>query len=184
MIETKRLLLRHFTTDDELHLAGLLGDFDVMQFSRGVKSPVQIRTWLNERLEEQVENPSLGLLAVLLKERKQFIGYCGFQEYMDISGRLEAEIGYRLVRREWGHGYATEAAAAMRDYGFRELKRKRLVALIDPDNVRSIAVAKKIGMSYEKEVMMDDYTHPDHIYSIDRKDSSLYEKSNDVHFIG
>ena len=153
-IETTRLVLRHFTAFDEHDLAGLLSDPNVMQFSLGVKSPVQIRTWLNERLEDQEQNPSRCLLAVLLKKSEQFIGYCGLLEYKDIGGRPEIEIGYRLIKSEWGHGYATEAATAIRDYGFRELNRKRLIALIDPENFGSIAVAKKIGMSYEKEIMM------------------------------
>ena len=168
IIETERLLLCHFTAFDEQNLGSLLGDPDVMEFSLGVKTPIEIKTWLKERLLGQERDPSIGLFAVLLKENEQFIGYCGFVEYQDLGGQPETEIGYRLVKSEWGKGYATEAALAARDYGFGVLNRVRLVALIDPGNHRSIAVAEKIGMRFEKEVVMEGYTYSDHLYSLVR----------------
>ena len=168
--ETPRLWLRHFTPFDEDNLAGLLGDPDVMQFSLGVKTPAQIRAWLNERLEGEKVNPRIGLFAVLLKDNEQFIGYCGLLEYKDIFPRVETELGYRLLKHEWGKGYATEAARAVRDYGFRELRLNRIISLIDPENYRSIAVAKKVGMRFEQEIVMEGYSHPDHVYSITASD--------------
>ena len=66
----------------------------------------------------------------------------------------------------WGKGYATEAAGAVRDYGLGVLGRRRLVAIIDPQNAASIRVAEKIGMHFEKEVMLEGYTYPDHLYAL------------------
>ena len=62
----------------------------------------------------------------------------------------------------WGYGYATEAARAVRDYAFSELNLNRLVALIEPVNQRSIRVAEKLGMRYEKDVMLEGYDYPDY----------------------
>jgi RimJ/RimL family protein N-acetyltransferase len=78
------------------------------------------------------------------------------------------EIGWRLMRSAWGQGYATEAARAVRDYAFNTLGLQRLIAMIDPSNLASIRVAKKIGMCYEKDILLEGYTHPDHLYVIAR----------------
>jgi RimJ/RimL family protein N-acetyltransferase len=84
----------------------------------------------------------------------------------DVNGRPEVEIGYRLIRSAWGHGYATEAAQAVATYA-TTLGIQRLIALIDPGNVASIRVAYKLGMHYEADVMFDGYTHPDHVYTME-----------------
>jgi len=86
--------------------------------------------------------------------------------FPDINGQAEVEIGYRLARSTWDQGYATEAAKAVCDYAFTMLGIKRLIAMIDPSNVSSIRVAEKIGMHYEKDVMLEGYSHPDHVYVI------------------
>jgi RimJ/RimL family protein N-acetyltransferase len=72
------------------------------------------------------------------------IGLCGLILWPDIEGREELEVAYILARDAWGKGYATEAAAAVRDVG--RTIRPDLVSLIYPDNAASIRVAHKIGM--------------------------------------
>ncbi len=90
----------------------------------------------------------------------------------DIDGVAEFEIGYRLIRSVWGNGYATEAAIAVRDHAFTVLNLTRLVALIEPVNNRSIRVAEKLGMKYEKDVFLPDYDHADHLYSMRKPEES------------
>ena len=63
----------------------------------------------------------------------------------------EVEIGYLFLRRFWGRGLATEAAIAVRDYGFA-LGYRRLVSIIDPGNLASRRVAEKTGFTLEKKV--------------------------------
>jgi len=103
---------------------------------------------------------------VVERSKEDLIGYGGLYYYDDVNGQAEIELGYRLKRAAWGHGYASEAARAVRDFAFQTLHIKRLVALIDPDNVSSIRVAEKIGMEYESDVMLEGYDHPDHVYAI------------------
>jgi ribosomal-protein-alanine N-acetyltransferase len=52
------------------------------------------------------------------------------------------------------------------DYALHRLRLPRIIAMIDPDNVASVRVAEKIGMTLEREIMFRGYTHPDHLYSI------------------
>ena len=113
----------------------------------GTKSAEEVKFWVAQKVEENRSNKGVSILVVNLKSTGSIIGYCGLTLYPDIDGSKEIEIGYRLIRKHWGHGYATEAASAVRDYAFGELKLTRLVALIEPINQRSISVAKKIGMS-------------------------------------
>jgi RimJ/RimL family protein N-acetyltransferase len=139
-------------------------DAEVMRFSDGVKTREWVDTWLRA-CQELYQSWGYGPYAVVENDSQAVIGYCGLFFFPDIDGKAEVEIGYRLARAVWGKGYATEAAKAVHDYAFTLLGIKRLIAIIDPSNLASIRVAKKIGMLYEKEVMLPGYTYPDHIYA-------------------
>lgn len=94
------------------------------------------------------------------------LGYTGLTQFPDVAGQPEVEIGYRLARPFWGKGYATEAAMAVRDYGFDSLGFDRLISLIDPDNTASVRVAEKTGLQYEKDAVLPGYDHADRVYVI------------------
>lgn len=164
--ETDRLLLRHFHMLDVDAMQSVFGDAEVMHYGPGVQTILWIREWLHSCRSDYYRKLGFGPYAVVEKSSGRVFGYCGLFYFPDISGQPEIEIGYRLAREFWGKGYATEAALAVRDYGFHALSLTRLIALIDPENAASRRVAEKIGMMYEKEVMLPDYTHPDHLYAI------------------
>ncbi len=77
------------------------------------------------------------------KDAPGFIGCCGVFPLED-SGMIE--IGYRFVRRVWGRGFATEAAVAALDHGFKHIGLARIVAVTDPRNLASQRVLQKIGL--------------------------------------
>ncbi len=156
-------------------MKGVFGDPDVMRFGDGVKTEPWIREWLRRCLEHY-QVWGFGLYALVEKTTHHTVGYCGLLYFADIAGRPEVEIGYRLAKRYWHQGYATEAALAVRDYGFNVLGLRRLVAMIDPANLASIGVAEKLGMSYEKDVTFEGYTHPDHLYVMA---NSTFEKGRE-----
>ncbi|MEM7563239.1 MAG: GNAT family N-acetyltransferase [Pseudomonadota bacterium] len=167
MIETKRLILRQFMLRDLEALKILLGDNEVMESSvDGPLDSAQIEAWLSEQFAGYKNGDGIEVLAVVNKSTTELIGYCGLFRFSDIDGANEIEVGYRLIRSAWGRGFATEAAIAIRDYAFSDLNLPRLIALIEPVNSRSIRVAEKLGMAYEKDVMLEDYDYPDHLYSI------------------
>lgn len=163
--ETPRLVIRPFHVVDAEAMDHIFGNPEVMRFSSGVQSSAWVCQWLRRCLEDYL-NRKFGLWAVVERKSRNVIGYCGLTHFPDVGGRPETEIGYRLARDSWGYGYGTEAAQAVRDYAFYTLALNRLIAIIDPENAASIRVAEKIGLRYEKDVMLEGYTHPDRMYSI------------------
>lgn len=102
-----------------------------------------------EGIQRAYKEHGIGPWAIERIEDAGFLGYCSLS-YHDVDGTEEMEIGYRIARDAWGQGIATEAAIAVLGYGFEILKRKRIVAFIDPPNAASMRVAEKTGMTRER----------------------------------
>lgn len=151
ILETDRLILRHLAPNDLDSLFALYRDPDVSKYI-----PDAPRTYEEARKELEwfvnghPEHPELGLWATIHKKTGRFIGRCGLLPWT-IDQREEVEVAYLLAREYWGQGLGTEAAQAILDYGFGKLQLSRLVSLIDGENLASIRVATKIGMTFEKE---------------------------------
>lgn len=102
---------------------------------------------------KRYEDNKLGLQALMLKDTDKFIGICGLLR-QEVDGNPEIEIGYHLLKRYWGNGYATEAARLFRDYGFQNNIAPHIVSMIDPRNEPSKKVAIRNGMTLHKEQAM------------------------------
>jgi RimJ/RimL family protein N-acetyltransferase len=137
-----------------------------MLYGPGIQTQAWVRDWLQVCMENY-QKLGFGPWAVVKRIDCRVVGYAGLFHFPDIDGQPEIEVGYRLAQSSWGQGFATEAVAAIRDYAFNVLCLPRLIAMIDPQNTASIRVAEKIGMHFEKEVMFEGYTHPDHLYLIE-----------------
>jgi ribosomal-protein-alanine N-acetyltransferase len=152
IMETSRLTLRYITARDAEALMPILGDAEVMQFSIiGVHSQRQIKQFIEQRLISYLEY-GFGLYALVHKHNQELIGYCGFF-IQSIEQQKEVEVGYRLARKYWGQGLATEAAQAVVEYGQQRFNFQRFVCLIETENSRSIRVAHKLGMTLEKKII-------------------------------
>jgi len=151
ILETERLRLRRLVPADLADLYALYADPLVRRyFPEGTLTLGETQEELDWFLNGHPRHPRLGLWATILKSTGQFIGRCGLLPWT-IDGRDEVEVAYLLGQPFWGQGLATEAAAAIRDYGFEQLGLARLIALIDHENLASRRVAEKIGMAFEKE---------------------------------
>jgi RimJ/RimL family protein N-acetyltransferase len=164
--ETERLRLRHFHIVDGDAMDRVFGDPEVMQYGSGIQTPEWVRKWLRGCLEDYHQKWGVGLWAVVERETNQTIGFCGLSHFPDVAGRAETELGYRLTRSRWGRGYATEAAAAVRDYSFGALGLSRLISIIDPRNLASVRVAEKTGLRFEKDAVFHEINVK--IYSVGR----------------
>ena len=168
--QTDRLNLRQFDTDDLDDLTEVLGNADVMTYSvTGPLTQVEVQEHIR-RYCAHWHRWGYGLCAVVHRTNGKVLGYCGLQYFDEIDGRPEIEVGYRLNRDYWGCGYASEAAAAIVEFGFAVLGLERIIAMIDPRNLRSIRVAEKIGLYYEKDADCGGYI--DRIYVSERRDAT------------
>jgi [ribosomal protein S5]-alanine N-acetyltransferase len=150
-LKTKRLLLRPLRESDLDVMAALMANTDFMRFSPGVFSREQTAAFLEKvRKRDQEGLPSQ--FAVFFRADQRLIGYCGFFAQI-VDNAEELEIAYRLHPDYWGHGLATEAARAVRDYGLNKLHLPRLISLIHPENVASRRVAQKNGLVLEKKTV-------------------------------
>jgi ribosomal-protein-alanine N-acetyltransferase len=152
ILETQRLILRQLVMEDLDELFALYSDPEIRRyFPDGVKNYEDTKEELEWFLDGHPEHPELGLWATVHKETGKFIGRCGLLPW-DIDGKFEVEIAYLLDKSFWGQGLATEAAKGILRYGFETLKLSRLICLIDPENIASQNVAKRIGMTLERRV--------------------------------
>lgn len=155
--------------EDVDHLLGIFSDPEAMRFYPAIKDRGETEAWIRWNLASYAEH-GFGLWAAILKDSNQFAGECGLVA-QQVEGQREVEIGYHFLRRYWGQGLATEAARACRDYGFKVLGLRRLISLIDPNNIASRKVAEHVGMSLEKEIEL--WNKRICVYAIQGSESSL-----------
>lgn len=165
LIETERLRLRLPRPDDVDAYARAFADPETMRYlgdgSTATREQVErgIGFWL-----DRWEVNGIGLFSVESRETGQLVGRVGFlvwdtttwetSSFPEAGERAGVELGWTIFRDHWGHGYATEAAVALRDWGVAERGLTRLISLIRPGNDRSVRVAEKIGERYEREIVM------------------------------
>jgi len=148
--ETERLTIRLLTEPDIPALASLWADDQVTRFMGGPRVFEEVCASFHRDLESPPLR--LDLWPVVEKGSGAVVGHCGLLPKA-VAGRDEVELVYVIATAFSGRGYATEAAIAIRDYGFRSLNLARLVSLIDPDHSASARVASKIGMKHEADTI-------------------------------
>jgi RimJ/RimL family protein N-acetyltransferase len=153
-LETDRLLLRALRPEDIEPEVALWSDSQVMRFMGGSRNDDRVRTMLQEELAEPPLGP-FGQWPVVEKASSEFVGDCGLIA-KEIEGRDEVELVYVLASSAWGSGYATEIGAALLRFAEEDLHLKRVVSLIDVDNVASKRVSEKLGMHREAMVKRPD----------------------------
>ncbi len=142
-LETERLVLREWRDDDFEPFARMSADAEVMRFIGGAQARAD--AW--RAMATFIGHWTLrgyGFWVVERKADRMFVGRIGLWQPEGWPG---LEVGWALDRPYWGNGYATEAAAASLDYGFRNYPERRLISLIDPANGPSQAVARRLGHS-------------------------------------
>ena len=147
VLETERLLLRELTVEDARDTYNLNQDPEVIKYVHGSGSFESIddaRVFLEGY--DRYKKEGMGRWACIIKENNEFIGWCGLIK--EESG--DVDLGFRLYRKNWGYGYATEAAKACLKYGFEELGLNRIVASAMAENKASINVIEKLGMTFVK----------------------------------
>jgi RimJ/RimL family protein N-acetyltransferase len=165
--QTLRLQFRSLSLLDKEPLAAFFNDPQATAYLP-VHSDVNnyANVWIEQQLK-RYKSIGVGLCAIELRGTGEFVGQCGLVRQF-VDGIPKWEVGYHLLPRYWGNGYATEAAMACRDFCFENEMAETLISIVDPLNVRSIAVAKRSGMCFWKETIFKDV--PVHVYKIRRED--------------
>jgi RimJ/RimL family protein N-acetyltransferase len=166
MIETERLILRHWTLDDVPSIVAIYGDPETMRlFADGTTfSPQELAASL-EHVMKEYAHAGLGNCAVVEKSSRAVIGHCGVHRQ---SNSDDGEADWLIARDRWGRGYATEAAVAVMRGAFNAQNLPSISAVAHRDNVASIAVMRKLRMSFVSEC--ERYGFPSVLYRISRED--------------
>lgn len=141
-IETERLILRPMGRQDLEDFVELHAEPTVVEFL-GTTTPELARERL-ELCERTWQERGHDLITLIERSSGRFVGRTGLKYWPQFN---ETEVGWVLQRRGWGHGYATEAARAVVDWGFRTFPLPYITAMIRPDNGRSLGVARRVGMT-------------------------------------
>lgn len=158
-LKTERLLLRQWREADVLPWAAMNADPTVREFFPQVLNDEQSAASV-EAFRAELAERGWGWWAVEVAATGEFIGFAGLDpvdEEMPVDG---VEVGWRLSRQAWGHGYATEAGRACLDHGFEVLSLPEILAITAAGNVRSRAVMHRLGMTYDLADDFDDPTVP------------------------
>jgi ribosomal-protein-alanine N-acetyltransferase len=156
-LATPRLLLRNWREDDQAPFAALNADPEVMRYFPTTLTRAQsdeFATYIQAVMAPQ----GWGLWAVEVRQVAPFIGFVGLNRPgFEAHFTPAVEVGWRLDRRHWGHGYATEAAAATLTFAFGQLNTPEVVSFTSTVNEHSIRVMRRLGMSHDPA---DDFDHP------------------------
>jgi len=148
-LETERLVLRDFVKDDWEAVLAYQSDPLYLRYNTWTaRTPDAVQGFVGWFMNHQIQEPRIKFqLAMILKSTNQLIGNCGVR--VNKVDDVEADIGYELNPKYWNYGYATEAAHAIVDFGFRHFGVHRIWADCVADNEGSAHVLEKLGMKLE-----------------------------------
>lgn len=148
--DTDRLILRHLVPGDAQFLCRLLNEPSWLQNigDRGVRTPLAAEQYIQEKFIGSYESLGFGMYLVELKSDQSPIGLCGLVQRGYLPG---PDIGFATLPEFWGSGYAFEASAAIMRFSRSGLGLSKLLAIVKPDNVRSVRLLERLGFTHEGE---------------------------------
>lgn len=165
VLTTDRLVLRRFTREDDAFILELLNEPGWLRWigDRNVHSLEDARGYLERGPLKLYADLGFGFYRVELASDGSPIGMCGL---IQRAGLDDVDIGFSLLARCHGHGYAFEAAARVVRHAREDLGLVRLVAIVVAANERSVRLLKKLGMRYERVVRLPKDPEELHLYGM------------------
>lgn len=161
-LSTTRLTLRPWTDDDRAPFAAMNADPEVMRYFPAPLTPAESAARFDQLRAELAER-GWGWWALSPADSAEFLGFVGLAPvgfvapFTVAAATAPVEIGWRLIRSAWGHGYATEAARAAAAYAFGPLGLAQIVSFTSELNLPSRAVMERLGMTHDPA---EDFDHP------------------------
>jgi RimJ/RimL family protein N-acetyltransferase len=167
ILETDRLTLRHLTTDDAPFILELLNDPDFLRFigDKGVRTLGDARQYIIDGPMASYARLSFGLFLVELKDERLPIGICGL---IKRDALVDVDIGFAFLPAYRLGGYGFESALAVRDYAFNVIGLKRIAAITNPDNTGSMKLLEKIGLRFERMIVLTPESTEIRLYLIEQ----------------
>ena len=150
--QTKRLFIRPIDPVDATTWCDYFRENDGLKYV-GIADTENAEECAKQWVERQLwryRTKQYGLLALVEKDSNALVGQCGLL-LQQVDGKFEIEIGYHVLPKFWGNGFATEAALLFRDYAFENKLRDSLISIIHVENIRSQRVAEKNKMTREAQ---------------------------------
>ncbi|MEK6226683.1 MAG: GNAT family N-acetyltransferase [Chloroflexota bacterium] len=168
-IETERLLLRQWRDGDWVGLRRTYGDAEVMNWIGTSAADLAVTAAAVGRMSMHWRLLGYGMFAVEERSSAEIVGRVGLMLHPDwpLEGP-KVEVGWTMQRSVWGRGYATEAAKASLEFGFRRLDLPQIFSMTRPDNARSRAVMERCGLTLRGEI--DFHGWKQVYYAIDEQD--------------
>jgi [ribosomal protein S5]-alanine N-acetyltransferase len=150
IFQTPRLNIRQYTEADAQQALVIYGDPEVMRFLGVAKTgPVQdidaMRHGLSNRIAHYARHPGYGCWAAELRTSGVIVGSILLK---DLDAQPIIEVGWHLARFAWGNGYATEGGHGAIEYGFEKMGLDEIGCVVNPDNDKSLAVARRLGLTH------------------------------------
>jgi RimJ/RimL family protein N-acetyltransferase len=153
ILETERLLLREFTTDDAAFILELVNSPGWLQYigDRNIKSVEQAKAYLENGPIKSYRDNGFGLCLVERKDDAKAIGMCGIlkREYLDTP-----DLGFAFLPEFYGKGYAYEIANATVAYAKNKLKISTVSAIVMAINEKSIRLLEKMGFNFKETIFL------------------------------
>ena len=149
VLETDRLILRRLSIEDADFILELLNEPSYVHFigDKGVRTIDDARDYILKGPIASYEEFGFGLYLTELKDSHVPIGICGLLKRASLP---DVDIGFAFLAQFWSKGYAFEAASTVMAYARRVLGLNRIVAIVTPDNERSIKILSKLGLRFER----------------------------------
>jgi RimJ/RimL family protein N-acetyltransferase len=154
VLETARLRLRSYREDDVEPLRAVFADAYARRFYPLMGAAEKLAAWIDWNLANYARD-GFGLWALELRAYPgRLIGDCGLT-WQQVEGRRELELGWHVLEAERGNGYATEAARACLSYAFERALAPMVCSIVDPANLASRAVARRVHAAHRTFVKAD-----------------------------
>lgn len=168
-IETNRLLLRRFEEKDTSNIFKLDSNPEVHKYLGN--NPITTKKQAEDIIrffKKQYEENNIGRFAAFEKESGEFIGWSGLKlnngQKEELNGFTNfIDIGYRLIPKFWGKGYATESAIACLEFGFKQMNYDVIYGAAETANIGSNKILQNIGLKYSND------------FTFEGKDAKWYE---------
>ena len=168
-LESDRLHTRYVTKEDINMFAEFFENPEALLFmpTFGLDNNIDIANKWIEIIIDRCRNKEYGFQALIDKNTNQFVGICGLLAQC-VDDVAEVEVGYHILSKYWGQGYAPEAARIFFSYAFDNDITDSVISIIDTKNTKSQRVAEKNGLVREKQTRWGDLDV--YIYRINKKD--------------